>query len=167
MKRVVLVLWIISLAGLVFQSAYFYPELPERIASHFDSQGKADGWSSKTGFYVLWYFLIVFMNVWVPLSCILLRKVPSSMLSIPHKEYWLATEERKGKLGPVIFVTMAGVFIGVNIIMFMVFQHTALFSLGRESSLRVFEIVVLVVVLIAFAIGYPLLYLRPPKSDSD
>lgn len=160
MKRVVFILWILSLAGLVIQGTYYYPELPERIATHFDSQGNANDWSSKTSFFVLWYFLIVLMNVWVPLSSVILRKVPPAMLSIPHKEYWLATDERKEKLDSVIFVTMAGVFIGVNIIMFIVFQHTALFSLGHDFSLGLSEIVVLAVILAAFAIGYPLIKLR-------
>jgi uncharacterized membrane protein len=34
----------------VLQSIYYYPRMPEVVASHFDGLGAANGWSSKNGF---------------------------------------------------------------------------------------------------------------------
>lgn len=73
---------------------YYYPRLPEIVASHFDATGKANGYSSKQVFMGLYAGLIglmVFCFVGLPA---LLPKIPHSLINMPNKDYWFAPERR-------------------------------------------------------------------------
>jgi uncharacterized membrane protein len=84
------------------QAAYCYPRLPERIASHFGFDGKPDGWSTKQSF-------LVFYGVEMGTSALLLgvallfRFVPSSMLNIPNKDFWLSPQRRQETLASLFY----------------------------------------------------------------
>lgn len=167
MSRLLKILWPLSVAALVVQAVYYYPLLPERIASHFDMKGNPNGWSSKESFLVLWYLMIVFLNVWVPLVGVLVRKLPPSMINIPHREYWLATEERKARVREAVFVMMAGIFAGVNLLLAVVFRQLARFNLGQAARADGQIIWVILPVIIVFAIAYPLVQFRVKKERSE
>jgi uncharacterized membrane protein len=73
---------------------YYYPNLPDVVASHFDSAGKADGFMTKQNFVI---FEIAFLILIVGEALLLPRlieKIPDSLLNLPNKSYWLAAERR-------------------------------------------------------------------------
>ena len=76
----------------VIQVAYYYPQMPVIVASHFDGLGAPNAWSGKNGFFGL-YLAIVLMLVgvfvWVPAWS---EKRADFGLKIPHAEHWLAPE---------------------------------------------------------------------------
>ncbi len=78
----------------VLQIYYYYPTLPETVASHFGPGGEADGWSSKGDFmliYAITFFAIaaIFLGItWF------LPKIPPSLVNLPNKDYWLADERK-------------------------------------------------------------------------
>ena len=87
-----LLLWLDVLV--VAQSLYYYPRLPAVVASHFDAAGQANGWSTRTVF-VLFQLSIAAVVTLVFLGLpVLLRGVPVSLWSLPHKEYWLAPDRQ-------------------------------------------------------------------------
>jgi hypothetical protein len=86
MKSLAFPLIALALAYLVFFGylAASYGELPERIASHFDFSGHANGWMSRgvcTG---------------------LMAATAVSFINLPHKAYWLAPERRAFALGVLL-----------------------------------------------------------------
>jgi uncharacterized membrane protein len=85
-------LWLI-LAAMAVQIAYHYPQLPPRVASHFDIEGHAAGWMSPT--QVVRSQLAA---VGLTLACLLAAIAVSTVvrsINVPHKEYWLAPEHRR------------------------------------------------------------------------
>ena len=46
-------LLVLLLLGAVGQALLYYPRLPDRMASHFNAAGQADGWMSKRAFFGL------------------------------------------------------------------------------------------------------------------
>lgn len=85
---------VFSLA-LVAQGLYYYPQLPERVASHFGASGAADGWSSKTSFFLVEALVVALMVVlfWgLPLA---MARIPDGLINLPNKAYWLAPERRE------------------------------------------------------------------------
>lgn len=68
--------------------------LPERVATHFDGAGVANGWMIRsTHLMCMSVFGLVFPNFLIGI-CWSIRFVPAGLVNIPHREYWLADERR-------------------------------------------------------------------------
>ncbi len=69
-------------------------QLPVQVASHFGGGGQPNGWMSRSGYT---NFMILF-GLGLPAFTVavgyLTRFVPTSMVNIPHGNYWLAPERR-------------------------------------------------------------------------
>ena len=68
--------------------------LPERLATHFDLDGQADGWMTRASHV---RFIIGF-GLGVPLFILFVGEVVTRLggagLNIPNRDYWLAPERR-------------------------------------------------------------------------
>ena len=77
------------------QTVYFYPLLPEVVASHFNGAGNADGWSSRNGFFAIHLGITALLFVLFGAINLMFGKLPDSWWNLPHKQYWLAPERRE------------------------------------------------------------------------
>ncbi len=92
-----LCVWLLMMLGLL-QLGHFGPQLPERVATHFDGQGFADGWSSRTEFYWTTLAMIIGTGL-LSLGIIwLVSRIPAAHINLPNKDYWLAPERRVATL---------------------------------------------------------------------
>lgn len=72
-----------------------YPQLPERMASHFTTNGTPNGWQPKLSFFLLSCGVVgmsAFVAFLVPR---LIASRPAEKINLPHKEYWLAPPRRE------------------------------------------------------------------------
>lgn len=85
-----LIMYLVALAALVFISTHLFwlAELPERVATHFDGSGKANGWMSRRSHGI--FMLIMGLGVpgFVLLMCGTMRFLPSSLMNVPRRDYW-------------------------------------------------------------------------------
>ncbi len=106
------------------QSVYYYPNLPEKMASHFNGVGEADGWMSKSAFFIFEGFLMVLVLSEFTLLPLLIKKFPNSMINLPNKDYWLAKERRETTFADIglyfewFSILLLALFIAVNQIVF-------------------------------------------------
>ena len=114
--NILIVLTMIYLA----QTAYFYPQLPAQVASHFNFWGEADGWMPKENFLVFHMILLVFILGTISLLPVLFNNLPDSFINIPNKSYWLAPERRAESLSIIagetdnLRIALLLFFIGIN-----------------------------------------------------
>jgi len=80
---------------LLFHMLWIYSQLPETIASHFDGQGNPNAWMGRGAFLVFEIALLVFVVGQMLLVPRMVRRLPSSLINLPHKEYWLSSERRE------------------------------------------------------------------------
>ena len=76
----------------ILQTVYYYPRLPEVVASHWDGLGAPNAWSGRNGFFGLYLAMIallVVVFVWAPRWS---ERRPRFGLKIPHADYWFAPE---------------------------------------------------------------------------
>jgi len=73
---------------------FYFDQLPDRVASHFDLNNRADGWMTKTGYMLFHYGIIIFFYLTFWGISILIPKFPKSLINLPQKEHWLH-ESRK------------------------------------------------------------------------
>jgi uncharacterized membrane protein len=92
MRNISLIVFIILLLLCLGQAAYYYPLLPDRVASHFGASGRPDAWSSKESFVKLYLIVVAFITVLFPGIGLVLRKIPVSLINLPNKDYWLSPE---------------------------------------------------------------------------
>lgn len=83
-----------ALVGLIhlLQWVYYYPQLPFRMATHFNGAGTADGWMSRDGLLLMnfgFLGLAVFLGYLLPW---LVRFLPVSLVNVPNKAYWNTPE---------------------------------------------------------------------------
>ena len=68
---------------------YFTPELPQRLATHFDSAGHANGWSNRDTFVWLYGGMLVFVAMMFGGMAATVGKIPTSLWSFPNRDWWL------------------------------------------------------------------------------
>jgi uncharacterized membrane protein len=73
-----------------------FDALPEIMASHFDGSGRPNGYQHRAAFAAISVGLSVGCLLLFAVLPVLLRKLPASLINLPHREYWL-TPERKAE----------------------------------------------------------------------
>jgi len=121
---------LIALAHLM----YVFPQLPDRVVSHFDAQGRPDGSMSREAF--AWTMVLTYALSGGSFLAIgaLLRRVPASLVNVPNREYWLAPERREATLARLArrLVRLGA----VTVVFVLVIVHgTVQFNLGRADGL--------------------------------
>jgi hypothetical protein len=81
---------IFGLLGII-QAYVISGDLPENAATHFGVSGAANGWMSPAVFF--WFMVGMYAIMTAAFTL-----VPVDMMNIPHKDHWLAGEERQRTL---------------------------------------------------------------------
>jgi len=105
------------LVAVVLQFLYYYPQLPQTVASHFDAAGRPNGWSSKEAFFGLYAFMVALQVLIFRVLPPQLGRLPSRLFSLPNRDYWLAPERRQETLG---YFTASMAWFGFASILFAV-----------------------------------------------
>jgi uncharacterized membrane protein len=95
MRNLPLLVFILLLALCIVQVACYFPLLPDRVASHFGASGQPDAWSSKETFVKIYLIVVTFITALFPGIGLIVRKIPTSLINLPNKNYWLSPERRQ------------------------------------------------------------------------
>ena len=135
------------------------PNLPDPIASHFDSNGVADGWTSRTGFLVLYGGLQLLGGLMLIAAAKLVWVLPTSLLNIPHKDYWLHEERRDETLrfSSHLLILIAG---WTALFLVGVFQLTFQANLANNNVLPFGALPALITTYLILLVGVILVLMR-------
>ncbi len=89
---------ILLIVGVVVQHAWYWPQLPERMATHFGANGHPNDWMSRTAATLLLAGLQIGIPLFLVFVNALAGRLPDSMLNIPNREYWLSPERKEATL---------------------------------------------------------------------
>ena len=70
----------------VSQCVYYYPNLPEIMASHFDGAGRPNDWMSKQSFFLLEVVILGFIILEFTFLPWIIGKMPNRLINMPNKE---------------------------------------------------------------------------------
>jgi uncharacterized membrane protein len=93
MKRGHWILVFLLLFSLI-QYYYYFPKLPDDLASHFDGSGHPNGWMSKPVFFMVYFGMLALFAVVFALLPYLFHRLPVSLISLPNRDYWFKPERR-------------------------------------------------------------------------
>lgn len=78
----------------IAQCIFSFPQLPERVASHFAASGAPNGWMTKQAFFIIYAVMIALAAVIEIYPARSIGGRSSARINLPNKEYWLAPERR-------------------------------------------------------------------------
>lgn len=90
------ILLLVALA--LLQAAYFGPQLPDPVASHFNSAGEPNDWMARGAFIAFNLAMLIGMAALFLALPPLISKVPNEWINMPNKDYWLAPGHRESTL---------------------------------------------------------------------
>lgn len=88
--------------AIVLQAAYYFPHLPEKMATHFDSVGAPNGWMSKEWFFWINGSILAVLSLGFIALPIWIRRLPNALINLPNKDYWLAPERRDASMAFIV-----------------------------------------------------------------
>jgi uncharacterized membrane protein len=154
------------LIGLSLQ-AYYWPQMPERMATHFGMNGHPNGWMSRSAATLFQCVLQAIMPIVFIGIAWSLPRFPNSMINLPHKEYWLAPERRAATLGHMTNMLL-GISLAISIFI-VVIAHLVFEANRRNEPLPTTPFVVFLILFLAtvFSVtGYSIWTLRLPRRAS-
>lgn len=80
------------------QILYYAPLLPDTVASHFALDGTPNGWDDKESFLIFYAGFVVFLALMFVAMALFLPRIPSALINMPDKAYWLAPERKEATL---------------------------------------------------------------------
>jgi len=93
MKRVIPIILTIAIMALsVGMILHFGAALPERVASHFGIEGKADGWMSRDQTIRFFICFTLGFPLFLPALMVLVRLFSSDCFNVPNAKYWRKPE---------------------------------------------------------------------------
>jgi uncharacterized membrane protein len=134
MPRLALIVFLVLCALCLAQPAYYYPQLPEKVAVHFGVSGTPDSWSGKWAFTLFSYavvlsILVLFLGISHGMS-----RIPPALINMPNKDYWLSENRRRETTG---FMSRYVLWLGSGTVLFLldIFHQSIQVSLGRTAGL--------------------------------
>lgn len=110
--------------------AFYYPRLPDPMASHFDFSGQADNFMSKERFAIIYMCMQMGFAVLFVLLGRFLYVVPDALINVPNKAYWLADQRRLQTI-KTMETMLAWLGLGTLALMLIIFHLTCLVNLKQ------------------------------------
>ena len=117
--RVPAILLVLLYLAFVSYVAFSSGQLPARVATHFDMAGQPNGWMSRSSHLLFTLIFGFAFPTFVVGVMFLIRFLPSSLINIPRRDYWLAPERRTETLAYLarhsLWLACLGVFFVIAI----------------------------------------------------
>ena len=118
-------LYIFLILVCLLMMAYYYPQMPQRMASHFAADGRANGWQSRSAFFVLMLMVTSTSAIVGFLAPRQIAARSNARINLPHRDYWLAPERREQTMRyisaamawfacAILFVLISGTFLALR-----------------------------------------------------
>lgn len=158
----------LTIFGAIVHLLYF-PHLPDRVASHFNAAGKADGFLSKGSYMAMMLGLNFGVSIFMGGLAWAIKFMPASMINVPHKEYWLSPSRRPytDKLNETILLVVG---IATSIFLTVLGHLTHRANCRNEdlsNGIFIVSLVIYLVVVLSVAFGSYARLLRIPAAESD
>lgn len=109
------------LAGtFIAQSLWYYPNLPETIAIHYNVYGQPDNWTTKSNYLIFEALVLIFIVAETFLLPRILERLPDSMFNLPDRDFWLAPERSAETFAVMrsffesLGIALLALFLGIN-----------------------------------------------------
>lgn len=157
---------LLLLAVAALQAGYYYPRLPERIASQFDVAGRPNAASTKWEFLGVHVLMVGLLSTIFLVLPAFIHRLPTALINLPRKDYWLAPERRTETLerfrDQLTWVGCASILFTIAV-MQLVFE----FNLEEGKEFSALSILILIGIFIVFLLAWTIRMLRSYSVPRD
>ncbi len=118
-------LYIFLVLTCLLMMAYYYPLMPQRMASHFAADGQANGWQPRESFFLLMIVVMASSAVVAFFAPWQISTKANARINLPNRDYWLAPERREQTMSYIastmawfgcglLFVLISGTFLALR-----------------------------------------------------
>lgn len=94
MKQALPILFLSLALAVIAQAFWQHDRLPERVATHFNAAGQADGWMTRDNQTKAHVGLVLFIAAMIEGLARLSPRLPDGLVNLPRRDHWLAPERR-------------------------------------------------------------------------
>jgi hypothetical protein len=109
--------WLCLTAAVIASGAFIaatVPQLPAHVSSHFVSDGRANGWMTRDAYLTSTLAMAVLLPMAVAGLLSVVPRVGRRGLSIPHRDYWFASDRRDKTAATLgVFACWLGVMLAI------------------------------------------------------
>ena len=166
--RIGVAAFVVAAALLLWHAWSHLPELPARVASHFDASGRPDGWTDRDSFSrTTWIMNSLLILLFAGMATALTR-LPVRLFNLPHREFWLAPARADSTR-----ITIAGwlLIFGAGLLLFLLFLQDQIMRVNLGQSERSehlwIALGVFLTASLAWTVVLPLRFSRAPGAAPD
>jgi uncharacterized membrane protein len=148
--RISAILIAVLLAFAAVQIAYYYPQLPNTLASHFNGAGAPNSWQPKQGFFITYGFVMLLLVAVYLIVPRIIFMLPPELVNLPNKAYWLSPQ-RRGETHEFLVNHFAAFGAATLTLIIIVFQLAILANIPGNAPSMPPLIWVLLVAYLAFS----------------
>jgi len=120
-------------AGVLLVS-YHWQRLPDRVASHFNGSGAADGWMSRDANFLLSAGLLVGLTAMFYFLGVMMQRLPQRWINLPNKYYWFAADrDRATRLHLANWSRIFGALL--NLFLIFIFHQVFLANISNPVAM--------------------------------
>ncbi len=115
----------------VAQNAWYWGQMPDRVATHFNLEGTPNDWMTKTNATIIMCGFQIGMPFFLIAITLLAARLPASMVNIPHRQYWLHPDRHASSMG---YVQLFMNWIAVAFSLFAMAINHLVFMANRDGD---------------------------------
>jgi len=132
--------FLLSAAIFILLQIFYYPQMPDTVAIHFNPNGEVNGWMPKSLNLMLSCLIIFIINLSFGGAPYILRNISPDMISVPKKEYWLSGNN-KNKLISILSSHMYFIGLATNLFMIVIFHQLFEFNIRVVDKVSIIIII--------------------------
>ena len=105
--------------------------LPPVVASHFNAQGRPDGYTDRADYVAMMMLLMAAFPLGAALLGALFRSLPDRAINIPRRDYWLSPDRRQDSLNYLSGWLQSLSLLGVAL---LAFTHYVLLKSNQDGQ---------------------------------
>ena len=151
---------------LLIQTIYYYPKLPEQMASHFNASGQPDDWTGKQSFFLIMWGTYLLLTVIFAAMGPLLNRIPESMVNLPNRQYWFAPE-RKQETVRILSIYMLWMGSSTLVLLLAIMHTTIEANIGADPRIGPPWLIIgsYLGFTVIWSIAFILRFVRKPKEN--
>ncbi|HZW38850.1 MAG TPA: DUF1648 domain-containing protein [Ignavibacteriaceae bacterium] len=152
--------WVLLFLGtfllFVIEVLYFYPKLPDTVASHFNIEGNVDNYMNKNNFVLMIFGIYLAITIFFLIFAIKLPSMSTKHLNLPHKELLLDESHRKESLKKIsiYFIKLSSLTNAFFICLFLLTSYVSIKGLNKLPSVFFILLALYIISMIVLFMGF-------------